>query len=76
MQKIKSRTNQIYQIEFDMFDIIAALHTNLSLKKKDSYKLCLVAMDTLNEDYKKLTGEYRLHPLECLKYYENLWKGF
>lgn len=76
MKKIKGRTEHLFQIESDLFDIIAALHTNLSLKKKDAYKLCLVAMDDLNEEYKSLTGIYKIHPLECLSYYENLWSKF
>lgn len=63
-----------YYIESNMFDIIMELHTNLTYRQKDKYKLCLVAMDELNEEYKKLTGDYFIAPERSLGYYEKLWE--
>lgn len=70
------KMKQIQQLESDIFDIIQKLNETLKLKKKEHYKLCLVAMDSLNEDYNNLTGNYYIHPLKALGYYEHLWSKF
>lgn len=71
-----SKTRRLQQIRSDMFEVITELHNNITYKRQDMYKLCLVAMDDLNEEYKSLTGNYYLNELECLNYYEKLWSVF
>lgn len=62
-----------FTIESNLFNIIYELHKTYSYKQKDKYKLFLIAMDELNEEYKKQTGEYYIHPEKTLTYYEKLW---
>ena len=62
-----------YNIQKNLFDIICELHKTYNYRQKDKYKLCLVALDELNEEYKKQTGEYYIAPEKALSYYEKLW---
>lgn len=67
---------ELQQLESDIFDTVTELHKNLFTKNKDKYKLHLGILDILNEEYNELTGNYKVHPLECLEYYSNLWSKF
>lgn len=63
-----------FDLESNMFDIIFQLHKNFELKRKDQYKLLLVALDELNEEYKTKQGNYYIAPERALSYYEKLWE--
>lgn len=75
-RNIIGNVKEIHQIEANIFDIVESLHNNMLIKNKDKYKLSLVALDSLNEEYNELTGNYYVHPLRCLEYYGNLWSKF
>lgn len=66
--------SNIYKIESNIFDVIHELHKTFMFKNKERYKLYLVALDELNSDYKKLTGNYYINEFKALEYYEKLWK--
>lgn len=63
-----------FDLESNMFDIIFQLHKTLKLKQRDQYKLLLVALDELNEEYKTKQGNYYIAPDRTLSYYEKLWE--
>lgn len=67
------KLKRLQQIESDLFDVIEKLNRDLRFKNKDSYKLHLVVMDELNEEYNSLSGKYYIPPLTCLQYYEKMW---
>lgn len=67
---------KVKNIETHIFDIIHELHINLTYKNKDQYKLCLVALDELNDDYKKITGKYYISSERVVDYYSKLWDNF
>lgn len=63
-----------FQIESNLFDTIVELNNTFKYRQKDKYKLYLVTMDELNEEYKKKTGDYYIPPQVALTYYEKLWQ--
>lgn len=67
---------KVKNLESNLFDIIYELHTNLTLKNKDQYKLCLAALDQLNYDYFELTGKYYINRERVIDYYSKLWDNF
>ena len=69
-----SKFKQIQQLESNLFDIVEKLNYTFTYKKKDQYKLHLVALDELNEEYCEITGNYYIHPMKTLSYYEKLWE--
>lgn len=69
-----SKFREIKDIESNLFDIICELHHNLFMRNKDGYKLMLVAMDELNEEYKQQTEKYYIDPVRCADYYSKLWE--
>lgn len=69
-----SKFRQLKDIESNLFDIICELNHNFFLRKKEDYKLLLVALDELNEEYKEQTGKYYIEPVKCANYYSRLWE--
>lgn len=64
----------ITELEENMFDTICGLHECLVLRKKESYKLFLITLDELNENYKQQTEKYYIDPVRCADYYSKLWE--
>lgn len=71
-----SKNKRISQIQLELFDVISELHTNLQNKNKEDYKIWLVELDELNDEYKSLTGKFHIEPLDAVVFYEHLWNKF
>lgn len=63
-----------FTIESNLFDVIVELNNTFKCRQKDKYKLYLVTLDELNEEYKLKTGNYYIPPAVTLNYYEKLWQ--
>lgn len=69
-------SNETFKLESTLFEIIYGLHYALKTKNKNLYKQGLLALDAINNDYKKLTGKYYIDELKVLDYHSKLWTHF
>lgn len=63
-----------HKLEKEIFDIVVAIAHSEVVRNKNMYKLTLLSMETLNEEYRKLYGDYYIDKNKILKYYEKIWE--
>lgn len=63
-----------YKLEKEIFDIVVAIANSEVVRNKNMYKLTLLSMETLNEEYRKLYGDYYIDKAKILRYYEKIWE--
>lgn len=64
---------EVQILEQSMFDIIFSLHTSLVFKDLEDYRLGLAVLDSLNDEYHELTGQYFIPQDRVLDYHSKQW---
>jgi hypothetical protein len=63
-----------YKLESEIFNIVVAIAHNEVIRNKNMYKLTLLSLESLNEEYRKLYGDYYIDKNKILRYYEKVWE--
>lgn len=67
------KVKEAFILEEAMFQVIETLHYYLNFKNKTQYELALEVLESLNDEYFDLVGQYYIDQLTLLDYYEKKW---
>ena len=62
-----------FELENQIFEITEKLIIAKQIRSDKQINLCLAVLENLNDEYKELTGNYRISPLEMVNFHSYKW---